>query len=1123
MGLEETYKELLGRLHRLRLKSKNVKIAYGLSTFLLFLLGFAAMLLVLEALFHFASEVRLGLIITFVMASIFMLSWQVVLPLYARFCKPRFPDEVSLSLEIGRSFTKIRDKLADAIQVYQNKKQNAEGYSTELADESLLRVFQETRGLDFLAVLDPKPLKRLFRFLCLAAALFAGIFILFSAPFSAASHRLLNPSRDFADRPHFSIEVFPGNSEVVRGETVTISAKPSHLIAQKAVLWVRSTDAVTFDSYRMKQQGATEFSLELPDVRSEKVYFVEVGDQKSEQFTLSVIDRPYVRALQVGLISPSYSGLGRTLLDENIGDVTALKGTRVELNMETNKSVAEARVVFDDTSEVIASVSGTQVAAIFRVMRPGSYHVFLKDKEGLSNANPIAYRISIVEDLLPAVQIVFPGQDVDLSKDLLLPLTIEGQDDFGISKLRLGFRILRQGLEEGDLRFVDLDLPKGNPDKLLSNHVWDMKELEITPQDVVAYFAEVFDNDSVSGPKAARSETFQARFPSIQELYDDVKASQQSAVDELAQLYEESKSLKQTVDEIVHEMKREPDLNWEEKQKVQEATSGQSQIQEQLQELQESLDNMVQNMEQNELISPETLNKYQELQSLIEEMLTPEMRETLEALEESMDELNPEELREAMEKVAASQEDFLKGMERTLNLLKKLQTEQKLDESITKAQDLLRRQQELNQQVSESPREQSGKKYAEEQDAIRQDTESLADELQQLQEAMKEFPQMPQEEVGAVQNKLQEGVSPQMQQASTELQQGKMQSANQKGQQASQSLREAVDALQQAQEQMSEEEKKRIMQALRRSSHDLLNLSKQQEALMEETQGADRNTPGINDMADKQQDLASGLNRVTSQLYDLSQSTFFVTPDVGKALGKASGGMQESLQGLESRDPGKSAKNQQNAMAGLNEAVSSLRNSMQSMSGAQSGIGFDEMMQRMLGMSGQQQQINQQTSQLGQQGGLSPQQQAEAGRLAREQAAVRKSLQQLMQEAGNNSDLLGDLNQVSKDMEDVVKELMNFKVDRPTQERQQQILSRLLDAQRSMQDRDYSKKRKAETGKTYEVASPLPLRTQANNKDDLRNELLKAMKESYSKDYKDLIQKYFEALAERDLEREPVK
>jgi hypothetical protein len=85
--------------------------------------------------------------------------------------------------------------------------------------------------------------------------------------------------------------------------------------------------------------------------------------------------------------------------------------------------------------------------------------------------------------------------------------------------------------------------------------------------------------------------------------------------------------------------------------------------------------------------------------------------------------------------------------------------------------------------------------------------------------------------------------------------------------------------------------------------------------------------------------------------------------------------------------------------------------------------------------------------------------------------------------------------------------------------KQERILSRLLDAQRSVHNRDYSKKRQAETAKEqYSSLSPANLPNMRDNtKDRLRTELMRALNEGYAKDYQILIQKYFEALTREEM------
>jgi hypothetical protein len=1068
-----------------------------------------------EAIFYLRPLPKLAVLGVAMVVAILTMSWLVLRPLYSLFWRRQSPDDIDLALQVGAHFGSLRDRLADALQVFLKHRRNPEGYSLELADASLIEVHKEISDKDFESVAATTGVKSSLKVFAGAGLIFVAALLVFPSALFNASDRLLHPLQEYSRHPTLAFRVSPGNTEAIKGESVDIIAEVQGDHVTELDLFVKKSEADEFERKTLTAGAPNRFSYTLSNLSSNVEYFFRIDPQKSDSYNIEVVELPYVRNLQVKVTYPRYSKLGSQFLDENVGDLSALKGSTIELSASSNKTVQEAQVIFDDGKRLPLKVSGQEITGKFTLMRAGSYRFHLVDKKSRENDRPIEYRMSLQEDQPPLVQITFPGQDVDLGEDLLLPLSIEAEDDFGISKIRLGFVLSRGGIIDGDQQFLDLPLPKEQNDKLLLNHNWELSNLEIQPEDVVSYFAEAFDNDRISGPKSSRSLTYRVRFPSIYEMYNDVARGHEEAFDELQNMQEESKALQEELKQIVQEMKREPELNWQEKQEVQDAVQSQEEMRQNLESIQEQLDEMINQMEQNDLMSMETLEKYRELQQLMQEMLTPELKEALSELQKSMEELDPQKLKDAMEKFASSQEEFLKSVERTLNLLKKLEIEQKMDEVVRKTQDLLRRQDQLNSEAKQSAGKQNQDKYAQEEKGIRKDSDNLSEELDNLDQKMGEVPNMPQKEIQSAQDQMNEsGLQSQMDQAIQQFQSGDMQGAQQSGQQISQNLEQMLQSLESAQQQLSEEQKKAVMQALSRSSHDLLGLSKQQEALRQQTEGMDRNSPRMNETADRQQDMRSGLSRVTNQLFDLSQNTFFVTPEIGKALGKSMNGMQESLEGLEGRNSSKSAKGQGQAMSGLNEAVAELRNSMQNLSGSSSSIGFQEMMQRMMGISNQQQGINQQTGEMGQQPGMSMEEQAAMSRLAGEQEALRKSLEQLQKEAGNRSELLGDLERIGEDMQEVVKDFQSQSVSPSTINRQKRILSRLLDAQRSVHNRDFSKKRKAETGKQYDVLSPQALPSDLlTRKDRLKSELLKALKEGYSRDYIELIRKYFDSLS----------
>ena len=140
--------------------------------------------------------------------------------------------------------------------------------------------------------------------------------------------------------------------------------------------------------------------------------------------------------------------------------------------------------------------------------------------------------------------------------------------------------------------------------------------------------------------------------------------------------------------------------------------------------------------------------------------------------------------------------------------------------------------------------------------------------------------------------------------------------------------------------------------------------------------------------------------------------------------------------------------------------------------------------------------------------------------LAAEQEAVRKSLSELEGEFGNRSEILGHLGEMGKEMKKVVEDFEALRIDQTTIDRQKKILSRLLDAEKSLRERDYSRQRQAEAGedvvrRSPEQLSPEAVRKEGTGKDDLT----RFMQEAYPKEYEQMIKDYFKALSEERMRR----
>ena len=97
---------------------------------------------------------------------------------------------------------------------------------------------------------------------------------------------------------------------------------------------------------------------------------------------------------------------------------------------------------------------------------------------------------------------------------------------------------------------------------------------------------------------------------------------------------------------------------------------------------------------------------------------------------------------------------------------------------------------------------------------------------------------------------------------------------------------------------------------------------------------------------------------------------------------------------------------------------------------------------------------------------------AALGRMAAEQEAIRRGVEEAMQKLGEGGGTLGQLGGVAEDMKQVEQDLRSGRLDPETIQRQQRILSRLLDAPRSVERRDYSRRRTSRPGVDVVRSSP---------------------------------------------------
>jgi hypothetical protein len=498
-----------------------------------------------------------------------------------------------------------------------------------------------------------------------------------------------------------------------------------------------------------------------------------------------------------------------------------------------------------------------------------------------------------------------------------------------------------------------------------------------------------------------------------------------------------------------------------------------------------------------------------ELQKLFDEMSGDEYKKAMEQMREMLQKMDRKSAQDALQEMKVNEENFKKSIERTINLMKRVRIEQKMDE-------LVKRSEEVDKTLDELMKE-NDSKAQNKQENLTEQLKDIKDQLNKLSEDMEGMSDMPKEEMEQAAEEFDKQKNEELsKQAAENMKQNKMQQAKQQQSQLSKNMKNFSQQMQQMQQQMQQQNQMQVLSDMMKILESTITLSKQQEDLKKETQSSGDSPQTRN--AEKQGGLQRNLDNLLKQLGEMSQKTFAITPEMGKSMGDAKREMNKSLQAMQNRNSNFAANSQSEAMKSLNEAASMMQSSIEAMmqGGAQGGM--MSLMQQMGQMAQQQMGLNNLTQKLreGNSGELTPSEQAELQRIGQQQELIKKSLEELNREAkrtGESKKIPANLENIVKQMEEVITDMSTRNLDDRLIQKQERILSRLLDAQRSLNERDFEKQRESFTGENIVRESPEELNLNTGRgRDRIKDELNRAANEGYKRDYENLIKKYFEEL-----------
>lgn len=1100
-------------------------------------------ILVAEAVFHFSTGTRKLLYWIILSTSVTTVVYVILSYIYGLAATGRKFNPVAYSARIGNFFPGIRDNLANSLSLYRQYHVNpaATLFSPRLIDAEMERMNERTSGIDFGAAIDMKKLKRPAMFLSAAVILFVLSFLIFGSSLSNAANRLVNYNYGFLDNLGISFTVIPGNVEIARGEDLRVQAFVNSLdknfeINEIKLAAVKSGSGIDEIMIDADEDGSFEHTFR--NVREEFVYFAEYEGIRSDEFRVSVAEYPAVRSFRLIVRPPAFTGLPEKI-QENEGDVFCPQGSELIFDVEATKEVSEAGIEFNG-NRIAFNVNSNSAKGMFTASEPGEYSFYLKDAEGRDGKNYKKYLLKLLKDEDPSIVIIEPQQSsYELRNERELLVRSRISDDYGFSGLVLNYRKLSGNTgSTASAQFKQIKIPLKNLDATSVEvpYLWDISSLGMRRGDRTEYYLEVTDNAG----KSARSELRTLVYRSPDEAFRKNREEARELKNELESVYDEAMDLQKEIEELKKQIQRNEELglNEESKRSLEKKLDN---FQKNLQSTQNQLQQNMDDMQKSNMLDEKTLEQYMELQKMFNKINTPELQKMLEKLREALKKQNSEELREAMKNFKFDEEAFRKYMEKAMELLKKIENMQKFGELTQKLDDITKKQEDLKRETEQADKSNSEKMkdLAAEQMMIKDKTKEFNEELRKLiDEINKMKEQMSAEDLEKIRDQMQKSqMENKMQQSQNQLNSSQKQSSEKTQQEIMDELNKMNEDMKDALSKMmdSQDRNQKLREKLEEILKKLKEMSGRQQELKEKTDNTEQGDKGEFERNRKEQgDLQGDLSQTIDDLMNATKMGMMMTPEMGKELGNAFNKMDKAGKELGEMKRDKASDSQGDAKRSLDmasqmlgEMLSQMGESGKKGKGSKPGEGnMGQMMQRLGEIIAQQMGLNGKTGKMGENGqqgndgkGSNPenmpnQQKIEMDRLRLEQMQIQKSMEQLNEELKKEQQrsgekVFGDMDEVEKEMKEVIKQLSEYNLDDKLKEKQNRILSRMLDARLSQREKDFEPKRESRPGENVPRNSPPEIVLSGPGSfNALREEFLELQKEGYTAEYEALITKY---------------
>lgn len=1063
----------------------------------------------LEYFFYFPYYIRAFLFFSFIGLTLYVLLRWIITPLSAFANLRKLLSDEQAAQHVGHYYPQIKDKLLNAIQLRELGRHN------DLILASLNQRSEQLSVYHFSESIRLAENKPLLKYVLVPLAIMLAATLLYPSLFVQGTERIIHYKNFYAPPAPFAFAVQNPKLQAFQNEDFTLRVALSGKTLPKEVTIL----------YQGKEKKLTRgkngtYSYTFQKLQRPVDFQLAGGGFYSQQYSLAVLARPNLNNFYVEITYPAYLHKARETI-RNTGNLSVPEGSVVDWHFQA-AATDELTLEFDNPKQTLAATGEEQEFRVSKkITATQQYAVKLRNQHS-TNKDEMSFLISSIPDRYPEISI---ENFEDTASYAYLVLGGNIADDYGLSRLQLHYRITNDRTGASS-KYRAMAL-RFNPGQLSQTYYyqWNLEPLKMGPGDRLEYFVQVWDNDGLQGPKSSRSRLFDFRIPTRQDLENEMATNAQSVQSQLSRSVEKAQKLKQELARTEEKLKTKKDLNWQDKKQLEDLLEKKKQLENDLESMKQMFDQLNQQQERFQQKSPELMEKAQQLRQLMNDLLDEETKKLYRELEKLLQENQPNEreLQQLLEKMNNKENNLEKELERALELFKQLQFENKLENTTNKLEELAKEQEELAEKTEEKPAKNEDKnarneELKKEQENLKEQFDDIKKDLQELKELDKQLDN--QNQMESTQQQEQQ-IEQEMKNSQEQLEKKQNNKASQSQKNAAQEMKQMAKEMEQKMESSGMEQAQQNLDHLRDILENLITLSFDQEELMKSFRGVSQSDPRFIALGQQQLKLKDDAKIIEDSLQSLAKRVFQIQSFITREVADMNQNINQSLSEIKERNVGRATGYQQMTMTSINNLALMLNDAQKqmqqqmamAMSKPGSGKGKKNGKPQTGDMGRLQEQLNQKIQELkkGNQSGRALSE--ELAKLAAEQQRLRNALRELEKQGKENGNKgLGEnLQELSKMMEQSETDLVNKRLTEQTIMRQREILTRLLEAEKSVKERDLDNKREAQTASEKIRTMPPSFEKYLKTKQK-QTELLKTVSPSFSPYYKQEVNEYFQKI-----------